>query len=227
MVAKAPLDRPHYIPEAQETVEQGMARYESIASDVAEVMRTEKPLFKGADGKLRTSALIMSVMLHEGGFRRDVDLGLGAHSKGDHGNSVCLMQLNVGKGRSFAWNVVKDRAPRPADPPSEIQQGWTAKELLADRKKCITAGLRVMRVSFASCGRMPQRDWLRAYASGSCDAGAPESASRMGLAFRWYAANRPAFDDSVLTPEPVLRNDAPSTVAHHGKPAARRRSSAD
>jgi len=206
MLAKAPLTRPHYIPEAKETVEEGQVRYESIAADIAEVLKDEKPLFKGPDGKLRTSALILSVMFHESGFRRDVDLGLGKLSKGDNGNSVCLMQLNIGKGKTMKWNKVLNRPAYPADPKEDLEEGWTAKEVLADRKKCIRAGLRLLRLSFGSCGPNP-KDWLRIYASGNCKSGAKESASRVGLAQRWYAANKPSFDDTVFLPPPPPKQD--------------------
>lgn len=218
MLSKAPVDRPHYIPEAKESAAEARTRYEQIATDIAEVLKTERPLFKGKDGKIRTSSVILSVMFHESGFRRDVDLGLGKLAKGDNGNSVCMMQLNIGKGKTMKWNTVQDRAALPSDPPSEVQEGWTAKEILADRKKCIRAGLRVLRLSFGSCSSMPQKDWLRVYASGSCQGGAKESASRMGLAMRWYSAHPPGFDDSVLLPPapatpPSQPQAAPSAAA--------------
>ena len=202
MLTKAPVDRPHYIPEAKETQDETRARYEQIANDIADVLKTEKPLFKGADGKIRTSSVILSVMFHESGFRRDVDLGLGKLARGDHGNSVCMMQLNIGKGKTMKWNTVQDRAAYPNDPPAEVQDGWTASEVLADRKKCIRAGLRLLRLSFKACPSLPQKDALRVYGSGSCEGAAKESASRMGLAMRWYAAHPPGFDDSVLLPPP-------------------------
>jgi len=203
MLAKAPVDRPHFIPEAKETPAETQVRYEQIAADIADVLKTEKPLFKGPDGKIKTSSLILSVMFHESGFRRDVDLGQGQVAKGDHGNSVCMMQLNIGKGRTFQWNTVQNRAVLPSDSASEIVEGWTAQEVLADRKKCIRAGLRVLRASFASCARLPQTDWLRAYASGNCEHGASESASRMGMATRWYTTHKPSFDDTTLDAPPA------------------------
>lgn len=199
MVAKAPLNRPHYIPEAKESPAETQARYEQIAHDIAEVLKTEKPLFKGPDGKVRTSSVILSIMFHESGFRRDVDLGLGKLARGDHGNSVCMMQINVGKSRTQKWNKVQNRFALPNDPATELEEGSSAAELLADRKKCIRHGLRLIRLSFASCGRMPQKDWLRVYASGSCSGGEKESASRMGVAMSWYKAHKPSFDDSALS----------------------------
>ena len=199
MVAKAPLNRPHYIPEAKETSAETQARYEQIAADIVEVIKTEKPLFKGVDGKIRTSSVILSVMFHESGFRRDVDLGLGKLARGDHGNSVCLMQLNIGKGHTAKWNRVQGRFALPSDSESDLEAGLSAGDILANRQRCIRHGLRLIRLSFASCGRMPQKDWLRVYTSGSCSGGEKESASRMGVALGWYQAHKPLFDDSSLT----------------------------
>ncbi len=212
MLARAPVDRPHYIPDAKETADETRARYEQIATDIAEVLKTEQPLFRGPSGKVRTSSVILSVMFHESGFRRDVDLGLGKYAKGDKGRSVCLMQLNVGAGRTLRWNVAKDRYAIPSDPESEVVEGWTAKEILEDRKKCIRSGLRMLRLSFRACSSMPQQDWLRVYASGSCQGGGRESASRIGLAMRWYGSHPPGFNDSVLdaavAPVPEPERDA-------------------
>jgi hypothetical protein len=195
MMAHAPLDRPQYIAEAKETAPEGAARYNEIATDIVEVMKTERPLFRGPDGKLRTSIIIVSSMLRESGFRRDVDYGLGPHARGDHGNSVCMMQLNIGKGRTARWNIVKDREAWPNDPPDEIQEGWNAQEVLADRQKCIRAGLRVARMSFDHCRFRPQQYWLCGYLSGSCMIAGQESTIRMDLAAKWYQRHKPAFND--------------------------------
>ena len=204
MLSKAPLDRPQPIPESPEA---GMAQYEQIAADVETVIRSEKPLYKGPDGKLRTTMVVLSTMLYESNFRYDVDYGIGPSGKGDNGRSVCMMQINLGQGRSISWNVVHDRAAMPTDPTYEIERGWTAKELLADRQKCIRTGLRYIRMSFASCHHMPEQDWLRAYVSGACVYGAETSAGRIGLAKGWYRKHRPDFDDTILLSEPSEKDE--------------------
>lgn len=203
MVTMAPPGRPQYIEAAKETKEDAMARYEAIARDVAQVVVVEKPLFRGPEGRAKTASVVLSVMLWESGFRKDVDLGLGKLARGDHGRSACLMQLNVGKGRTLKWNTQEDRLPKWGDPPESIHQGWTAEELLANRQTCVLAGLRTLRMSFGSCGRLPATEWLRAYASGSCEAGSKESRIRMGTALQWYSSNRPDFKDVDLLPSPA------------------------
>lgn len=202
MVSQAPPGRDIYIPEAKESKEEALTRYESIARDIAAVVTEEEPLFRGPQGRLKTAAVILSIMRHEGAFRKDVDTGVGKMARGDQGRSVCLMQVNVGRGRTFSWNVVKNKPALPADPTEEVAQGWTGAELLADRKNCIRAGYRIIRVSFGSGGGLPPTEWLRVYASGSREKGSRESRRRMGLALRYFGEHRPGFNDAdLIAPE--------------------------
>ena len=205
--------RPQFLPEAKETRDEALARYESIASDIHEVLETEKPLFQGAYAKTRTAAVILSLMLHESGFRKDVDFGIGSQSRGDHGRSWCMLQQNVGTGRTIAWNTKLNRPANaickegqvsskgvPCDPKEDVHPGYTGPELVADRKVCITAGLRTMRMSFAACRSLSAKDWLRSYASGSCAGGAEASARRMNLAMTWFSDHRPEADAILFAP---------------------------
>lgn len=195
MVAHAPPGRDIYIPEAKESKEEALARYESIARDTATVVSEEEPLFRGPMGRAKTAMVIMSIMKHEGAFRKDVDTGVGKMARGDHGRSVCLMQVNVGTGRTFAWNTKKNKPAAPADPAEEVAPGLTAQEMLANRQNCIRAGYRVIKVSFGASGGLPATEWLRVYASGSREGGSRESRSRMGLALRYFGEHRPGFTD--------------------------------
>ena len=124
IVAVAPPGRMLYFPDAQETKEEATVRYNEIAQDVVEVVYdpNTKPLFRGSTGRARTVSVILSIMLHESGFRRDVDLNLGKYARGDKGNSWCLMQLNVGTGRTLKWNKKHNRKVRWNDPPEEIHR---------------------------------------------------------------------------------------------------------
>jgi hypothetical protein len=216
MVAVAPVDRKQYYPDAMETKEDAEARYNSIASDItAVVWSTENPpLFAGDDGRAKTAAVVMSIMTHESGFRRDVDYGLGRAGRGDSGNSWCLMQVKTGNGRTATWNRVKHRFAMWNDPPDELVQGWTGPELVADRKKCITAGYRIMSASFSACRGLPVSGWLRVYASGSCEAGAPESEHRMNMGINWFNNHRPPFTDAEIASLPVVE---PTQLAFSGR----------
>jgi hypothetical protein len=214
MVAVAPPGRNTYIPEANETKDDAMARYESIAQDVAQVIwdTEEKPLFQGPNGRARTAALILSVMLHESAFRKDVDTGIGKLARGDGGRSWCLMQMNIGSGRTISWNKTKYRFAKDGDPVDEILPSYTGQMLVQDRKNCIRAGLHG--IHGTRCGGLPVREWLRAYASGSCEKGSTESRRRMDVAIAWYNNHRPSFTDAdILTAMATPPAPAPAPTA--------------
>jgi hypothetical protein len=203
IVMVAPPGRTVYYPAAQETKEEAVVRYNSIAQDVLEVVYDPgtKPLFRGPNGRAQTVALVLSIMLHESGFRKDVDFALGKYSRGDQGNSWCLMQHNIGTGRTLPWNTKHNRAPKWGDPPEEIHPGYTGPELIADRKLCISEGVKVLRLSMGVCRKLPLDQRLRSYASGTCEKGGKQSAVRMGTALRWFYRSRSKrnFVDSEVT----------------------------
>lgn len=151
MVTLMPLSVAKYTRgHGQESETERDFRYKDIAKDIYEVVndKYEEPLFGGADGKLRTAALLVGVARAESGFNKDVDLGLGVASRGDAGASWCILQINIGQGRTV--------------------EGWTGKDLVKERKKCIRASLRAMRDSFRMCSYLTESRWLTAYAAGTC-----------------------------------------------------------
>jgi hypothetical protein len=202
LVTNAPPGAPQYIPEARESADETVARYDSIAEDLVDVVYDpdEPPLFKGEHGRAETMAILESIAWHESGkaLRRDVDLGIGHRARGDGGGSVCLMQINVGKGRTPRYNVVKKRFEYKGDPENELIQGYTADELLNDRKNCFRTGLRLARESFTACGNVPLDQSLMLYASGKCDAGSIESKHRMDKGMKWFISHRPEFTDAEI-----------------------------
>jgi hypothetical protein len=227
ITAVAPPGRKLYYPHAQETREEAMVRYNDIAQDVVEVVydSNTKPLFRGKTGRARTVSVILSIMFHESGFRKDVDLNLGKYARGDKGNSWCLMQLNIGTGRTLKWNKKHNRRVRWDDPPEEIHHGYTGPELIADRKLCIREGLRVLRLSMGGCRKLPLNQRLRAYASGNCKNGAKQSEVRMGTAMRWYAksrAKRQFVDSDILASVTRLQQQRAAEEAARKKREAER-----
>ncbi len=188
MVAFAPPEakaRGEQFPGHEETAAEKSARYESIASDLFEVVYDPKetPLFRGAKGRARTAALVLAVAYHEGGFAHDVDVGPcyrgkdGRGSRCDHGTSACLMQLHVGTGKTI--------------------QGYSHDELFADRKKCFRAGLGLLRKSFAECRLLDAKHRLNAYASGVCNHG-EEGSERLMAMMDKFAAKLPIPDDASV-----------------------------
>jgi hypothetical protein len=210
IVAVAPPDRRHFSEGDRETKEEALARYESIARDLVDVVYSSKmkALFAGPDGRAKTAALVLSMMRFESDFRRDVDFGIAA-GRGDHGRSFCLMQIQTGSGRTWPWNKVKQRFALDKDPPEEVEIGWTGEELLQDRKKCVTAGLRIAKMSFNACGSLPEVERLRVYASGSCGRGVKESVNRFALANRWYKDHPVPMQDAAVLARTSLDEGVP------------------
>jgi hypothetical protein len=149
-----------------EGAEKAMARYESIARDIATVALDEgqTPLFAGADGREKTALLLASIASFESFFRADVDEG---RARGDNGGSYCLMQIQVG---------------------TKTAEGWTGKDLIASRHKCLVAGLNRIRESFVMCRALPQPYRLAGYTCGRC-VQEPKAEQRMNRAIKWLAAH--------------------------------------
>jgi len=186
MTKVSPPGRKTYFTHAQETKEEALIRYGEIADAlIATTYDPEtKPLFSGPLGRARTISLMLGVMFWETGFRRDVDLGLGKHARGDQGRSWCLMQINIGSGKTAL--------------------GYTGEDLVRNRQACLQEGLRGIRGSFSSCRRLPLEHRLSAYASGSCDKGRDKSRQRVQTGMQWFTNSRTMrlFSDNDLAPLP-------------------------
>jgi hypothetical protein len=210
-------------PSAEETKEETITRYEAIADDIATVVWSQEngPLFTGAHGKAKTAAVMMGIMLKESGFRKDVDFGIGSQGVGDHGHSFCLMQVqpNWKDGKTAKWNKVQKRFAHWGDPPDQVVEGWTGRELVGDRKLCIEAAYRIMKTSFTACRRLPVEDWLTMYAAGNCESedGKEKSGIRMREGINWFNKHVPNWTDDeavgiLPAPPPVTQASFPVDV---------------
>lgn len=221
MVKLAPPGRKLWYPDSEETKEEAEKRYRGIARDIVEVVYnpTTKVPFKGPLGRTRTASLILSVMFHESGFMKHVDYGLGKYARGDQGDSWCMMQLNIGQGRTLKWNRVHDRLVQWKDRPQDIFEGFTGEELIEDRKRCIQEGLKVLRVSMSTCRSQPLLLQLSSYASGKCYKGHEESRLRVGMAIRIFSSTKTKrnFQESSVVPEIVARLSAHPTTKPKAK----------
>ncbi len=163
--------RPQY-PGWEESPDQKVARYEAIAQDIHQVIYdpSTEPLYQGEHGRARTAALVLAVAYKESGFAPDVDIGPcyrgkdGRSMRCDSGQSASMWQIKLGSGNTA--------------------EGWSQKDLFADRKKAIRAALAMMMKSFKACGREGPDYLLNAYASGVCGRGHGKSRERIGLARR-------------------------------------------
>jgi hypothetical protein len=156
-----------------EVREETLDRYAAIARDIAAVALdpSEPPLFGGPQGRAQTGLLLASVAFYEsGGYRRDVDLGIGKKARGDSGRSWCLMQINIGDGATV--------------------EHWTGRDLVEDRQKCLRVGLRRMRQSFAWCTSEAFMDRLSGYTTGRCTLDDDFSHRRMKRALQFWSAHR-------------------------------------
>lgn len=168
MFAWAPPADHDYYADRQDTVE----RYESIAKDIAIVALdpNEPPLFGGPQGRAETALYVTAIAFYEsGGYRRDVDAGVGKRSRGDGGRSWCLMQINLGEGLT--------------------PEQWSGRDLVQDRQKCIRAGLARIRESYALCRTLPFADRLSGYTKGRCIEDEDLSHRRMRRAMQWWTAH--------------------------------------
>jgi hypothetical protein len=182
----------------EETIEAKEARYLSIANDIAQVAYDpdEQPAFAGRRGRQETAALLLAIAFKESGFAHDVDKGPCVQHKDrktgyvrcDGGASACMMQIRIGAGTT--------------------KEGWTQRDLFADRTKCFRAGLSLVRRSMNACREHPVEYRLNAYASGVCSLGHSGSKDRMRY---WRKLldmpGRPKIVDALLMPKPV---EAPS-----------------
>jgi hypothetical protein len=110
--------------------------YEDTAEAIAEVA-TEAPLYRGPRGELRTAALLTSIASFESRFD--------PAAAGDHGASVCLMQIGVSNLRAL---------------------GVRRAELLESARACLRAGVRMIQASFYVCRARAPEDRLAHYAAG-------------------------------------------------------------
>lgn len=205
MTKHAPPGRKTFYPEAQETKEEALERYHGIANAIVDVVYNpnSKPLFGGSNGRARSVTVILALMLFESGFMKNVDYGVGKYGRGDAGKSWCLLQINIGGGRTIKWNTKHDRPPKMGDDPADIFDGYTGPELVADRKKCVGEAYKALRLSFNACQslKLPLDQKLRVYGSGNCNGAEKESRLRMRAAVKFWDETHKVrgFKDATLT----------------------------
>lgn len=223
MTKNAPPGRKTYYIDAQETKEDAITRYRSIAKDLVEVAYhpNNRPLFGGEYGRAQTISVMLGVMLYESGFGRHVDFGVGKFGRGDNGKSWCLLQINIGHGRIWpnGWNTKEHRPWQSGDKVEDRELGASGPEMVKDRRLCFKEALRAMRLSFGACSRNPVKERLNAYASGSCAKGGKGSRLRLTAAMRFWDETRDArqlFKDAPvseqLLAELAQRNAPPAVI---------------
>jgi hypothetical protein len=186
----------NYIKDAKESEEEATTRYNNIVRDAVSVVfdPEEAPLFSGPFGRIRTLALLLSTARSESSFRKDVDFGVGPLSRGDGGQSWCLMQVRLGNAPSgktrLRISLTKDSITF-----TNNMSDIGGEDLVRDRKTCFRVGLHIMRTSFNTCGKLPVEERLSAYTAGNCKYGRASSRRRVGVAMKWLNASPAPFND--------------------------------
>ncbi len=213
MTSVAPPDRAAQtaIPEARESSAEANQRYREIAESIVEGTLQTKPLFKGEYATSKTMAFVATTFFMESGYRRDVDLGLARtrlarHGTNDFGKSWCMGQIYLG---------VKT-VPDPDHPGQSVddswnrtEEGWSGRDLVQDRVKCVVSTINMARKSMRLCSSLAADEQLAAYASGSClsSKGKKISRTRIALYKSWFQRYQPVPKDSEWMPH-LLANDA-------------------
>lgn len=189
-----------YVKDAEESAEDALRRYEDIADDVISVAydERERPVFSGKYGRAMTAALMVAVAFNESSFRKDVDFGLGPKARGDSGKSWCLMQVWMGRPRRDGTTDTRVKFDGQGLRFTTGSDGWGGEDLVRDRRACFQTGIRVVRMSFNACRRLPVDERLAQYASGdgTCTAGRDSSKVRVQTAQKWLAKRRPPLTDA-------------------------------
>lgn len=146
----------------EETESVRLARYESIASDVASV----------ADGSITGSvrgdvAILVAVTFLESAWFLDVDRGPCRPGYCDRGKSACIAQIRLGAGKT------REQTHGIA--------GLTQADLFRDRKLCLRVASFMLRKSFRGCAREGPDARMDLYASGKCGHGRTEGVKRLRL----------------------------------------------
>ena len=190
------------VPNGKETIEETQERYAEIAIDMAAVITTSEPLFRGRDGVVKTAAVMIATARHESTLRADVDFG---ETRGDGGRSWCLMQINIGK---------KTVRVGP-----EYMRTWHGEDLVSDRRKCFQAGLEHLRASMQQCRQYRNSATsISGYIHGPrCVLDDKRSQVRWDLATRILKSRkRWELAQGILKQYPPLPNDPPQSVALGG-----------
>lgn len=167
---------------AFESEQEHADRMERIATDIVEVTydKSEAPIILiGPNSRRLAAMMVFAVARHESSFYYNMDKNEGKDPRGDNGRSWCLMQLNIGKGKT--------------------SEGWRGSELIDDRQKCLRSGYRSMKQSFGACRRYPQIYGLSAYASGLCTKGRKASKEMVNMGFYYYYQSPVISDDQILS----------------------------
>lgn len=174
-------------------------QHDRLAEAITNRVAAEEPLFNGDVDRRRTSALLVAIAFRESSLRADA---VGDHVAGNP-TSFCAFQLHLPWGRTTA-------------------EGWSGNELLEDPEKCVSAAMRMLRISMKVCPSSP----LAWYAAGSAGCGSARaqriSRDRMAIAQRLFHEVRVADEPGTSPPTPTLSLIRTNVTLRSAGPRTRR-----
>lgn len=153
---------------AVETRDEMKDRFTEIADDVYDVVKEDGNIFYGNHADIRSMWAILGTSHHETRWAKEVDVWTHEDTHVIKDGAWCLMQIQLGKKKIYLDGENKDYI---VDSNIVTLEGWSGRDLVADRKKCLKVGYRMIKQSFGACRNKPMSLWMAAYASGSCDRG--------------------------------------------------------
>lgn len=120
--------------------------HEPLVMAIDKVVSSQKPLFVGDETRQRTAALVLAINFREGSLRPDIK---GDKDKKGNYTSFCSMQINLPNG-------------------AKASEGWTGEDIAEDPVKCITVGVRMLRVSMRMCPKYPVAFYAEGVDTRSC-----------------------------------------------------------
>jgi hypothetical protein len=135
--------------------------HDQLTAAIASRAEAGAPLFHEDDDRRRTAAFLVAIAFRESSLRADA---VGDHVGGKP-TSFCAFQIHLPWGAKTA-------------------EGWTGADLVEDPVKCVTAAMRMLRISMRVCPSAP----LAWYAAGPAGCTSPRaqriSRDRMAIAQR-------------------------------------------
>ena len=141
-------------------------RYDEIAVAIANVATESSILESNTDADIiKKAALITAIAVTESRLDKKTQFGI---TRGDRGRSWCLMQMNIGKGKTA--------------------EGFTGEELVNDLNKCLLTGFNAAKRSMGACQNTgAYTDRLAAYTTGTCQSNEKHSRMKMNLMNHYYS----------------------------------------
>jgi hypothetical protein len=173
----------------RETEEAALARYQTIAEDVATVCLDpdETPLFEGENARVKTALVLLSVAFWESAFRPDVDHGQCAPHECDNGLAVSLWQLHPEDGFIFDGDVYTCARNRSAAWRAEHAADiYGREELRGNRRLSARIALHILRYSMRNAKSL-------AIYTGEGGNG-PKARTRLRHALDWYRNHHFRYD---------------------------------